>query len=34
MRRFTREQAGAAIVQLYADWSKPEKQAEWIERLK
>jgi hypothetical protein len=32
--RFTREQAGEAIVQLYADWGKPAKQAEWIEKLK
>ena len=32
--RFTREQAGAAVVQLYADWGKSEKQTEWIERLK
>ena len=32
--RFTRAQAGEAIVQLYADWAKPEKQSEWIEKLK
>jgi hypothetical protein len=32
--RFTRAQAGEAIVQLYADWGKPTRQAEWIEKLK
>jgi hypothetical protein len=32
--RFTRDQAGAAIVQLYADWEKPAKQLEWTEKLK
>ena len=32
--RFTRAQAGEAIVQLYADWAKTEKQSGWIEKLK
>jgi tetratricopeptide (TPR) repeat protein len=32
--RFTQEQAGAAIVQFYADWGKPAKQDEWAEKLK
>jgi hypothetical protein len=32
--RFTREQAGEAVIQLYAEWGKPEKQSEWIEKLK
>jgi hypothetical protein len=32
--RFTRRQTGEALVQLYADWAKPAKQAEWIEKLK
>jgi tetratricopeptide (TPR) repeat protein len=32
--RFTRDQAGEAILQLYADWSKPAKQAEWTEKLR
>ena len=34
LSRFTREQASAAVVKLYADWGKPEKQTEWLERLK
>jgi hypothetical protein len=32
--RFTREQAGEAVVQMYADWGRTEKQNEWIERTK
>jgi hypothetical protein len=32
--RFTQGQAGAAIVQLYADWGKPANQAEWTEKLR
>jgi non-specific serine/threonine protein kinase/serine/threonine-protein kinase len=32
--RFTRDQAGEALVQLYADWGKPVQQAEWAERVK
>jgi len=32
--RFTQEQAGEAIVQLYADWGKADKRNEWAERLK
>jgi tetratricopeptide (TPR) repeat protein len=32
--RFTRNQAGEAIVQLYAEWGQPGKQAEWTDRLK
>jgi hypothetical protein len=31
--RFTLEQAADAVVQLYADWKKPEKEAEWKQRL-
>jgi serine/threonine protein kinase/tetratricopeptide (TPR) repeat protein len=30
----TREQVGEALVQLYIDWGKPAKQAEWSEKLK
>jgi tetratricopeptide (TPR) repeat protein len=30
----TQEQAGRAVVQLYADWMRTDKQAEWGERLK
>jgi tetratricopeptide (TPR) repeat protein len=32
--RFTREQAGEAILQFYADWGKPEKRSEWAERIR
>jgi hypothetical protein len=32
--RFTRDRAGDAIVQLYADWGKPAMQAEWVERIR
>jgi len=32
--RFTVEQAGEAIIQLYADWGKPAKQSEWAQRIK
>jgi tetratricopeptide (TPR) repeat protein len=32
--RFTREQAGEAVVQMYADWGRTEKQNEWIEKTK
>jgi tetratricopeptide (TPR) repeat protein len=32
--RFTEEQAGNAIIQLYADWSRPDKRVEWTEKLK
>jgi tetratricopeptide (TPR) repeat protein len=32
--RFTRDQAGEAILQLYADWGKPSKHAEWGEKIK
>jgi hypothetical protein len=32
--RFTQDQAGEAIVQLYADWGKPAKQAEWNAKIK
>jgi tetratricopeptide (TPR) repeat protein len=32
--RFSRDQAGQSIVQLYTDWNKPAKQTEWAERLK
>jgi len=32
--RFTSEQAGNAIIQLYADWPRPDKRAEWAEKLK
>ena len=32
--RFNQEQAGNAIIQLYADWAKPDKRAEWTEKLK
>jgi Tfp pilus assembly pilus retraction ATPase PilT len=32
--RFTREQAGEAIVQLYADWGQTAKHAEWLQKLK
>ena len=31
---FTRAQAGEAIVQLYADWNKPDKAAEWREKIR
>ena len=30
--RFSRDQAGEAIVQMYADWGRPEKQNEWREK--
>jgi tetratricopeptide (TPR) repeat protein len=30
----TQAQAGEAIVKLYADWMKSDKQAEWVERIK
>ena len=32
--RFTRPEAGAAILQLYADWGNTARRAEWEERLK
>ena len=32
--RFTQAQAGAAVVQLYADWGKADKQAEWMQKVK
>jgi hypothetical protein len=31
--RFTREQAGAAIVQFYTDWGKPELRDEWSRKI-
>jgi tetratricopeptide (TPR) repeat protein len=34
MGRFTKEQAGQAIVQMYADWGKADKRAEWAEKTK
>jgi hypothetical protein len=32
--RFTPAQAGAAVVQLYADWGKTDKQSEWVAKVK
>jgi eukaryotic-like serine/threonine-protein kinase len=32
--RFSRDQAGEAILQLYSDSRQPEKQAEWADRIK
>jgi eukaryotic-like serine/threonine-protein kinase len=32
--RFTQDQAGDAIVQLYTEWPKPAKVSEWKEKLK
>ena len=31
--RFTVEQAGEAVVNLYQDWGKPEKAVEWKNKL-
>ena len=31
---FTPEQAGEAIVQLYADWGRPAEQAEWSKKIR
>ena len=31
--RFTLDQAGEAVVNLYQDWGKPEKASEWKTRL-